>query len=417
MKRKLVLYGMAVALAVGGAVGSPAGMLSTRAADNPNVVIQWNATMLNTFATANVAPAAATRLGAIVQSAVFDAVNGIEPRYTPIHVAPAGPDGASREAAAVGAAYMALVSLFPAQKPALDADLAASVAALSEGANPTIARGLTWGNDVATQILAWRAKDGFSATPPPYVLGTAPGDWVPTPGGSGPPKFRTLGTTTPFAMTSPSQFRPAGPPALDSARWLADFNEVKAFGSTTSTVRTTYQTETAKFWQLDTPTDMWNRVADSLAQANHFNLMRSARLLAFLNIGEADAAIAVFDAKNKFNSWRPVTAIGDPTWAPLLVTPYFQEYPSAHSGVSSAAATVLASVFGSDTEFTVTSNGLPGIDRSFTSFSDAVAQVADARVFAGFHFRFSCVDGVQLGANVANYAESTLMQRVSDGSD
>src|SRR5713226_6852232 len=112
MKRKLVLYGMAVALAVGGAVGSPAGMLSTRAADNPNVVIQWNATMLNTFATANVAPAAATRLGAIVQSAVFDAVNGIEPRYTPIHVAPAGPDGASREAAAVGAAYTALVSLF-----------------------------------------------------------------------------------------------------------------------------------------------------------------------------------------------------------------------------------------------------------------------------------------------------------------
>jgi len=99
------------------------------------------------------------------------------------------------------------------------------------------------------------------------------------------------------------------------------------------------------------------------------------------------------------------------------VTPYFQEYPSAHSGVSSAAATVLASFFGSDAQFTVSSNGLPGVDRSFTSFSDAVAQVADARVFAGFHFRFSCVDGVQLGANVANYAESTLMQRVSDGSD
>ena len=417
MKRKLVLYVIAVALAASGAVGSPAGMLPARASDNPNVVIEWNATMLNTFATANVAPAAATRLGAIVQSAVFDAVNGIEPRYTPIHVAAAGPDGASRDAAAVGAAYTALVSLFPAQKTALDADLAASVAALSEGANPTVARGLSWGNNVATQILAWRATDGFSATPPPYVFGTAPGDWLPTPGGSGPPKFRTLGTTTPFAMTSPSQFRPAGPPALDSARWLADFNEVKALGSATSTVRTSYQTETAKFWQLDTPTDMWNRVADSLAQANHFNLMRSARLLAFLNIGEADAAIAVFDAKNKFNSWRPVTAIGDPTWAPLLVTPYFQEYPSAHSGVSSAAGTVLASFFGSDAQFTLTSNGLPGVDRSFAGFSDAVAQVADARVFAGFHFRFSCVDGAQLGANVANYAESTLMQRVSDGND
>src|SRR5260221_8381624 len=111
MKRKLVLYVIAVAVAMGGVVGSPSGMLSTRAADNPNVVIQWNATMLNTFATANVAPAAATRLGAIVQAAVFDAVNAIEPRYTPIHVPPAVPDGASREAAAAGTAYADLVTL------------------------------------------------------------------------------------------------------------------------------------------------------------------------------------------------------------------------------------------------------------------------------------------------------------------
>src|SRR5258708_29022225 len=120
MKRKLVIYVFAVALAMGGAVGSPGGMLPARASNDPNVVIEWNATMLNTFATANVAPAAATRLGAIVQSAVFDAVNGIEPRYTPIHVAPAGPDGASREAAAVRAPYPALVSPFPAQQPPLD---------------------------------------------------------------------------------------------------------------------------------------------------------------------------------------------------------------------------------------------------------------------------------------------------------
>jgi membrane-associated phospholipid phosphatase len=162
---------------------------------------------------------------------------------------------------------------------------------------------------------------------------------------------------------------------------------------------------------------MWDRVADSLAQENHFNLMRTARLLAFLNVAEADAAIAVWDAKNKFNFWRPVTAIGDPTWAPLMVTPYFQEYPSGHSGVSSAAATILASFFGPYAQFTLTSNGLPGVNRSFTSFSDAVAQVADARVFAGFHFRFSCNDATQMGVQVANYAESTLMQKVSDESD
>jgi membrane-associated phospholipid phosphatase len=128
----------------------------------------------------------------------------------------------------------------------------------------------------------------------------------------------------------------------------------------------------------------------------------------------ADAAIAVWDAKNTFNFWRPITAIGDPTWVPLLTTPYFQEYPSGHSGASSAAATVLTSFFGNKTEFTVTSNGLPGVTRSFTTFSSAVAQVADARVFAGFHFRFSCNDAAGMGAQVASFAESTLMQR-TDG--
>ena len=382
------------------------------------MAIDWNAIMLGTFATANVPPPTATRLGAIVQAAVFDAVNGIETRYTPIHVAPAAPDGSSPQAAVIGASYTAQVLLFPSQKPALDADLAASIAAIGDdGSDPSIASGLAWGTSVANQIVAWRSTDGFNATPPPYVFGTAPGDWQVTPGGSGPPKFRTLATTTPFALTSPSQFRPAGPPALGSALYATALSEVKAFGSATSTVRTPFQTETAKFWQLDTPIDMWDRVADTLAQENHFNLMRSARLLAFLNIAEADAAIAVWDAKQKFNFWRPVTAIGDPTWAPLLVTPYFQEYPSGHSGVSSAAATVLASFFGPDAQFTVTSNGLPGVNRSFTSFADAVAQVADARVFAGFHFRFSCNDASQVGVQVANYAESTLMQQVSDESD
>ncbi len=421
MKRRFVLSALAVVVAASGALVAPGGGLAAgRAAGNTNVAIKWNAIMLGTFATANVPPPAATRLGAIVQAAVFDAVNGIETRYTPIHVAPAALDGSSPQAAAVGASYTAQVLLFPSQKAALDADLAASVAALSDGeggSDASVANGLAWGNTVANQIVAWRSTDGFNATPPPYTFGTAPGDWQVTPGGSGPPKFRTLATTTPFALTSPSQFRPAGPPALGSAQYATDFNEVKAFGSATSTVRTPFQTETAKFWQLDTPIDIWDRVADSLAQENHFNLMRSARLLAFLNIAEADATIAVWDAKNKYNFWRPVTAIGDPTWAPLLVTPYFQEYPSGHSGVSSAAATVLASFFGQGAQFTVTSNGLPGVDRSFTSFSDSIAQVADARVFAGFHFRFSCDDATRMGVQVANYAESTLMQRVSEQGD
>jgi hypothetical protein len=139
-------------------------------------------------------------------------------------------------------------------------------------------------------------------------------------------------------------------------------------------------------------------------------------LLAKVNISLADSTFAVWDAKNYYNFWRPVTAIAasDPGWLPLLTTPYFQEYPSAHSGVSSAAATALASVFGAHTEFTVTSAGLPGIKRSFNSFSDAVAQVADARVFAGFHFRFSCEDGIALGSLVGAYVDAHLMQPKHD---
>jgi hypothetical protein len=177
---------------------------------------------------------------------------------------------------------------------------------------------------------------------------------------------------------------------------------------------------------MDTPVGIWDRVADSLALANHLNLLRSARLLAMVNLAEADAIIAVFDAKAHFNSWRPVTAIAgaaldgnpdttaDAGWLPLLTTPYFQEYPSAHSGVSSAAAIVLASFFGNDASFTVTSAGLPGVVRNFSSFSAAVAQVADARIYAGFHFRFSTDDATQMGTQIGHLAGSTLMQRVRD---
>src|SRR5690242_706517 len=288
MKRKALLGVLGLVIAISGAAASPGG---ARAAERTNVVVAWNGIMLATLATAGVPPAPSTRLGAIVQAAVFDAVNGIDPRYTQIHVAAAAPPEASREAAAAGAAYTSLVALFPPQKATLDADLAASVAAMhgdEDGADSAVTRGLAWGASVAAQIVAWRAADGFNSVLPTYVPGTAPGNWAPTPGGSGPPKFRSLAVTTPFAMTSPSQFRPAGPPPLTSARYASDYNEVKDFGSATSLVRSAWQTETAKFWQLDTPTAMWDRVADSLAESHHLNLVRTARLLALVNMAEAD---------------------------------------------------------------------------------------------------------------------------------
>jgi hypothetical protein len=397
-------------------------------AAHTNVVIDWNQTMLSTFQAAAVPPPVANRLGAIVQSAVFDAVNGIENRYTPVHVQPGAPAEADPHAAAAGAAYETLIDLFPSQTTALKAALTASLGdQADEGDAASIAAGLAWGTFVGDQTFAWRNADGFSAPPPPYTFSSAPGQYQPTPGGSGPPKFRTLATTAPFVLTSPSQFRPAGPPALTSDRYTTSFNEVKALGGLTSTVRNATQTETARFWQLDTPTGQWDRVADSLAMDNHLNLMASARLLARVNIAIADATIAVFDAKNAYNSWRPATAIvqagldgnpnttSDASWLPLLTTPYFQEYPSAHSGISSAAATALASVFGANTQFTVTSAGLPGVTRSFTNFTAAVAQVADARIYAGFHFRFSTDDGIALGTNVGGYVDANAMLPKNDG--
>ncbi len=415
MKSRLGALSAVVTLGI--LLGSAGGIGSVQAAPN-NMVVDWNQTMLSAFATANVPPPSGNRLGAIVQAAVFDAVNGIEGRYTPIHVAPAAPSDASPKAAVASAAHESLVKMFPAQAPSFDAALAASLQSLADdGDANAIADGVAWGKTVADQILAWRSGDHFADALPPYVFGTAPGQWQPTPGGSGPPKFRSLAITTPFGLSAPSQFRPAGPPALTSARYMQSFEEVMAFGGQVSTARTPYETQTAVFWQVDTPTAMWDRVADSLALVKHFNLMKTARLLALTNISIADTTYAVFDAKNAYNFWRPVTAIDttvDPTWLPLLATPYFQEYPSAHSGVSSAAATVLASYFGDETSVTLTSAGLPGVERSFSSFSAAVAQVADARVFAGFHYRFSCDDAIALGEKVATYDLSRLMLPVRD---
>ena len=382
----------------------------------PDMVTQWNLTMIAGLEAAQTPPPPSARVGAIVQASVFDAVNGIARHYAFYHVTPAAAPGASRNAAAASAAYTALVALIPAQKPLFDAQLAATLAQLSDDpAHPgrSVERGLAWGETVANDILAWRATDGFNAVLPPYVLGTAPGDWQPTPPLFGPPLFRQFATMVPFALTSPGQFLSPGPPPLTSARNAQDLAEVQALGNATSSVRTADQTQTAIFWQDDTPAAMWNRVADQLALANDTTLTQNAHLLAQLNIAMADATIGIWNAKNTYNFWRPVTAIQatiDPTWTPLLPTPPFQEYPSAHSGVSSGAASVLAATYGNNTSFSVTSAGLPGTERNFTSFSSAVQQVEDARIYAGFHFRFSCIDGATLGAQVAQWVTHTLMK-------
>ena len=325
--------------------------------------------MVDALEAAHTPPPPSQRIGAIVQTSVFDTVNGIERRYTPYHVDADAPPGASSAAAAVSAAHEALVALLPSQKTMLDERFADSLAQIGgdpESNDQSVARGLAWGRIVADEILAWRATDGFTAVLPPYVAGTGPGAWQRTPPAFAAPAFRQFATMTPFALTSPSQFLPAGPPPLASARYARDFDEVKAFGSATSTVRSPWETQTAVFWQADSPAAMWNRVADDLADRQNTTLSQNARLLALMNVALADATIAIWNAKNTFNTWRPITAIaqaagdGNPDtspeagWTPLIVTPAFQQYPSGHAGVSNAAASVLASFYGDDTAFAVT---------------------------------------------------------------
>ena len=420
--------------AIGLLAFAAAGVIAARAA-RADVVTDWNENTQAAIKTANTAPAAMARVFAIVHAAVFDAVNGIERRYVPYHVDFDAPKDASRRAAAVQAAYGALVKLFPAQKATLDVRRAASLALIEETAEggdsedndgddaEHVARGIAWGQAVAGDILAWRSADGFSAAFPPYVGGTAPGQWRPTP-----PDFRTavfqqIATMVPFAIPSPSWARPPGPPALTSAQYASDFNEVKSFGSRSSSTRTAQQTQIAFFWD-DNGGVQWNRIAVAVAAHHHNTLSENARLLAMLNIALADAGIAAWDGKYFYSSWRPVTAIplgatdsnpwteADPGWLPLRpLTPPHQEYPSAHSTNTGAAAVVLAAFFGDETSFSATSDPLPGIVRNWARFSDAALEVNDARVYFGIHFRSAVVDGRAAGKAVAEYVLAHVAER------
>ncbi len=381
-------------------------------------VTNWNGVMLRATLTAPVTPApVSTRMAAIVQTAVFDAINGIERRYTSIHVEPAAPAGASERAAVVQAAYAALLSLYPAQKAQLDIERTASLAAITDS-NDAVQAGLAWGQSVADQIVAWRSQDGFSNTLPPYLGGTQPGQWRPTPPAMAPGLAPQLATTTPWVIVSPSQFRTQGPAALTSDQYTADYNELKSMGSATNSGRTADQTLFANFWQIGNPPDYWDQVATSLAAQRHFPMVRTAWALALVNLGMADAMIGCWDAKYTYSSWRPITAIQladtdgnaatapDPSWTPLIVTPAFPDYPSAHSCGSGASARILSKIFGEETSFKVVSYAVPGGSRQFHSFSAAIEEVMNARVVGGIHFRTSTVDGTALGIAVGDYVDS-----------
>jgi len=380
-----------------------------------DVAIKWNELLLQAFA---IQPPRVPifRNEALVQVAVFDAVNAIDRSYDPYAASVHASRGASQEAAAAQAAHDTLSALYPSRAADYDAALAQDLADIPAG---RARQGVAVGQEVARQILALRANDHaadvVTYTPP----NNNPGQYQPTPPDFTPPANAHVPLITPFGIQSSSQFMAGPPPALSSAEYAADYNETKAIGSINSTIRTADQTQVGLLWRLPiTHFQVWNRIAQNLAAARHTSLVDTARAFALMDIAENDGLETSFATKYHYVLWRPVTAIrrgdedgnpataGDPTWTPLHpTTPAYPTYSGNAATNGFASSRVLDSVFGNAVPFDVhwDAYGFPGVTQSYSSFTQAAQEEADSRIYGGIHFRFDSVAGQQIGTNVGGY--------------
>ncbi|QDZ08373.1 PEP-CTERM sorting domain-containing protein [Sphingomonas panacisoli] len=380
---------------------------SAQVAPGGDPVLYWNQ-----IAMANIDgdPGLGGRAYAMVNIAVHDAINatmGSPDRSYTGSVANGGGD--SRAAAAV-AAHDVLVNLYPTKTAAFDAALTASLATIGNGSAKTT--GMATGQAFASATIAARASDGFIAPFPTYTPTGQPGNYVPTTPGPGFPVDGQFATATPFVMTSPTQFRPGPPPALDSIAYAVSLNDVEAIGSINSIVRTADQTASAFFWEND-PERPYLAAAIDQSLASGKSPLENARIFATLTTAIADAPITAFDAKNLYNIWRPVTAIqnadidgnplttADPTWQSLLVAPPFQSYISAHSTVAGTAASILDLVYGTGVGFCATNT--VGT-RCWDSFDAAALDDSKSREYGGIHFSFDDQQGLASGYQLGAYA-------------
>ena len=371
-----------------------------------DVITDWDAKISSVASPAALGEREAT----IVDLAMFDAVNSVFRQYPGYVTREDGFEHASAEAAAATAAATVLARLHPEKA----ADFAAAHAEYLKGlaGDPAaLALGRQLGERVALKVFDARAHDGATG-PDTYRPLTQPGVYVPTATMLCPtwPKLK------PFVLERPDQFRPEPPVSLTSKEWASDYNEVKAYGARDSTRRTAQETETARFWLMTGP-QAYHPIAWQIIAARHLKLLDSARFMAMYSTALTDAFIAVFDAKYRYNFWRPVTAIrngdldGNPdteidvTWQPLDATPPHPEYPCAHCILSAAASAVIESTggLGDLREISLTSPTAPGITHRWTSLQGFTQEVADARIWAGFHYRFSTRAGTSMGGEVGRY--------------
>jgi len=403
-------------------VGAP--VSTARSTDDP--VVQWNRNLLAIVRTPGAQPATIhpTRSFAMLHAAIYDAVNAIDQTHRSYAVRFSGASQqASQPAAADAAAHDVLVALYPQLKSALDAKLQQSLTLVQDGVAKT--EGIRIGQAVAQAILALRSNDGANQAPLPYSFGTAPGDYQSTPPNfPKQPQFTHWRNVTPFALKEANQFRPGHPPALTSDRYSDDLNEVQSLGVVGGTAATPDEALTGRFWN-GAIQNYWNEIAQTASLDRHLTIAQNARLFALLNFSFADGVIAFYDAKYTYNRWRPVTAIRaagaddnpdttpDANWLPEVGnTAPDPAYPGAHAVISAAAAAVLVAVLQRDhLDFSVTSEVLTSVERSFTSFSAAADEATESRIFAGVHFRNDLTSGHRLGRDVADFVLDHFLTR------
>lgn len=424
--------------AAASAAGAPAAAprTSPAAAADIDVLLEWNLRAQGETIALRPTAHGQARGIAMVQAAVYDAVNAIDRGHQAylldVDALDIGP-GASYDAAIATAAHDVLVGLVdPVRVDGLDTALETTLLGIADG--PAEDEGVAAGKAAAAAMLAARADDGYRA-PFQFVLGDQPGEWEPIPGGGVDPD-PWVGGLDPFLLDSASQFRSKGPDKLTSNLYAKDFNEVKEIGSLTSTTRTADQTMAAIFWQFP-PTALWNGVFRDLSSSEGLDVVDGSRLFAQVNLAAADGATACWDEKYYYNFWRPTMAIreadtdgnrkteADPGWKPLfdpstvtipvgsLTTPPFPEHPSGHGCVSGAVLYAAKTFFGTnEMEFEVRSGRFPGQPRHFSSFKDALDEVIDARVWGGIHFRNADEDGAVIGRKVAHWMNQNYFRPV-----
>jgi hypothetical protein len=395
-----------------------------------DAAVDWNTIAIDTISTAS--PPRPGPVGfldmAVVQAAVYDAVQAIGGKFKPYRVEIPGASG-SPEAAAAKAAHDVLVNIFPPQVASLDTAYRDYLTKKGLAENDP---GVAVGQTAAAGIIAWRASDGRAPNPPPAAVNgdTAPGMWRPTTSyQSGPPPSRAsmatpwLGAVPCFTLKSGDQFRAKPPPALTSEQYTKDYNEVKALGASSNSTRTEQQTALAYFYAGNNGNNspLWQRTLRDVAAKHVEKIDDSARLLALGTLAMADAVITAWDSKKHYVLWRPVTAIqegendgnqataGDPAWQPLLNTPPYPDYTSGANNVNAALTRTLALFFGKDdVTFTVTSLYPQAAEktRTYSRFSEMASDMVDVRIYHGIHFRFADEAARDQGTQVAEWVFS-----------